>query len=209
MRRHLPLAITLCSLLSAAALAQTPAPPRLPAGTPAASPTGGGTGAAGKVAVLVTAAFPDQILELKVKFDALKSEFDPKEKELQGLNEQLEGLKKQIEKQGNTVSPAVRSQWNEQGADLEKKIKRSQEDGAALYEKRFNDVVGPIQEKIAKFMDQYAQQRGITMIIEGVAAQKNGLLLWAADATNVTDDFIKEYNKANPVVAATSGATKK
>jgi hypothetical protein len=36
------------------------------------------------------------------------------------------------------------------------------------------------------------------MVLEGGAAQQAGILLFAAQATDITDDFIKEYNKVNP-----------
>lgn len=210
MKRYIPLVIALGSLLSVAALAQTPPPPRGATSSPPATATSsGGTGAEGKIAVVVTDAFTDQILELKIKMDALKAELDPMNKEIQSLTEQIGALKTQVEKQGSTVSVATRNQWMEKGADMEKQLKRKQEDYESLGQKRFVELVGPIQDKIGKFLEDYATKRGITLVIEGAAAQKAGLLLWAADATNITDDFIKEYNKANPVLTPTSSTPPK
>lgn len=206
MKRYIPLVIALGSLLSVAALAQTPLPPRGAASAPppAAATSSGGTGAEGKIAVVFTEIFTEKILELKVRMDALKAELEPMSKEIQTLSEQINGLKMQIEKQGATVSAATRNKWNDDGADLEKKLKRRQEDYESQGQKRFVELVGPIQDRIAKFLEDYAAKRGITLVIEGAAAQKAGLLLWAADATNITDDFINEYNKAHPVVATTA-----
>uniref|UniRef100_UPI00397DE2E3 hypothetical protein n=1 Tax=Salmonella sp. SAL4355 TaxID=3159876 RepID=UPI00397DE2E3 len=58
-----------------------------------------------------------------------------------------------------------------------------------------------VYEKVGKFLEGYCQQRGIVMVLEGSAAQQAGILLFAAQATDITDDFIKEYNKANPAPA--------
>jgi len=202
MKKLIPFVIAACALISLVALAQTPTPPARQAAATSAPAAAGGTGAEGKIALIITAAFRDGILELKAKLDALNVEFEPKNKEMQGLKDEIEKLKSQIQTQGQTVSVAVRNQWMEKGAELEKTIKRKEEDYQQLAQKRFEEVAGPIQDKIAKFLEQYAQQRGIAVVLEAGAAQQNGLLLFASQATNITDDFIKEYNKANPAPAA-------
>src|SRR5438309_558347 len=209
MRRLIPFAIAICGLLSLAAFAQTPAPPRPTSSAPTttSAPTGG-TGEEGKIAVIFTGAFREGIQELKVKLDALNNEFDPKSKELQTIKEQIDNLKNQINTQGATVQPNVRNQWAESAADKEKELKRRAEDYDALAKKRLEEVSGPIYDKIGKFLENYSQQRGITMVIEGSAAQQGGLLVFAASATNITDDFIKEYNKVNPAAAPAAAAKK-
>jgi outer membrane protein len=201
MKKYIPLVIALGSLLSIAALAQTPTPPpRASVPPPATAAATGGTGAEGKIAVIVTAVFPEKILELKAKLDALKVEFEPQYKTFQSLNEQLDKVKTQLQ-QGKALSTAAIAQLNEQGADLEKRIKRMQEDIQGMEAKRGDEVIGPIRDKISEFIDKYAAARGITLVIEGYKAQQDGLLLYAAQATNITEDFINEYNKANPVAA--------
>jgi Skp family chaperone for outer membrane proteins len=203
MKRSFVLA-AICSLLSCAAMAQTPTPPATrPAGpvntgTNAPATGGGGTGAEGKVAIINTAAFRTGITEMKIKLDALNSEFEPKSKELQGIQDQLNNLKNQIQTQGATVQPAVRNQWQEQATEKEKELKRKSEDYDALAKKRLEEVSGPIYERIGKALEQYAQKRGIMMVIEAGAAQNAGLIVFANEATDITTDFMKEYNGSNP-----------
>lgn len=203
-------AIALCMVLTVIAVAQTPAPPTRPntQGTNAPAQTGG-TGAEGKVAILFFAAFREGIQEMKAKLDALNSEFEPKNKEIEALRDKIQNLNNQIQTQGGTVQPAVRAQWAEEAAEKDKQLKRLGEDTEALAKKRFEEVGNPVQEKILRFLDTYAQQRGIAMVFEGGALQQGALVLFAAPATNITDDFIKEYNKANPVAAGAPAATKK
>lgn len=208
MKRYIPLVIALSSLLSVAALAQTPTPPRGAATPPPATAPTGGTGAEGKIGLIFAEAFPGGILELKARFDALKVEMEPYYKDYQSLTEQLDKVKNQL-KASQTLSAATIAQLNEQGADLERKIKRKEEDIQALEQKRANEVIGPIQEKIGNALKDYSAKRGIALILEAGVAQKAGLLLWASEATNITQDFISEYNKANPVVATTSTAPPK
>jgi Skp family chaperone for outer membrane proteins len=203
--RKLSLAIALSSLFSLAVFAQTPTPPSRPATTasaPTAAPTTGGTGAEGKVAYINTAQFRQGVGELKIRLDALNAEFDPKKKEVQALEEELTNLKNKIQTQGSTVSPQVRNQWVEEATEKEKVLKRKAEDYEQLGNRRLAEVSQPVYEKIGKFLESYCQQRGIVMVLEGGAAQQAGVLIFASPTTDITDDFMKEYNKVNPSGAA-------
>jgi outer membrane protein len=209
--KKLMLTAAACGLFTLSALAQTPAPRgAAPAGNAAAAPTGG-TGAEGKIAIINTSRFPTEIAELKTRRDKLQSEFEPRNKELEGMATQITNLKNQVQTQGNTVSQQVRDQWVEQGAELEKSYKRKAEDYDALAKKRADDELSPVYQKIGTFLQQYAQQRGFAMVVDGVAAQQNGMLLYAQPTSDITDDFVKEYNRANPAAgaAAPAAGTKK
>jgi outer membrane protein len=212
--KKLTIAIAICSLLSIAAFAQTPTPPSRPATTtsaPAASApsTSGGSGAEGKVAYLNTAQFRQGIGEYKIKIDALNAEFEPKKKEVQALEEEVNNLKNKIQTQGSTVSPQVRGQWIDEATEKEKILKRKAEDYEQLGNKRLAEISQPVLEKIGKFLESYCQQRGIVFVMEGGAAQQAGVLIFAAPTTDITDDFMKEYNKANPAGAAPAAAPAK
>lgn len=194
-------AVAVCSIMALAAFSQTPTPARPAAGgtaSPAAAPAGGGTGAEGKVAYINTAQFRVGINELKVRLDALNAEFEPKKKEIQALEEEVNNLKNKIQNQGSTVSVQVRNQWVEDATEKEKTLKRRAEDYDALGQKRLADVSQPVYEKVSKFLEQYCGQRGIVLVLEGGAAQQAGVLIYASPLTDVTDDFMKEYNKVNP-----------
>ncbi len=199
--KRLIFASALITLLSLAAFAQTPTPPSRPAGNagaPAAAAPAGGTGAEGKLAYLNSARFRDGVNELKERIDALNKEFEPRRKEVQALEEELNNLKNKIQTQGQTVSAQVRNQWVDEGTDKEKKYKRMTEDYEAMGQKRLADAYQPVSDKIMKFLDGYCQQRGIVMVMEGGAVQQAGVLLYASSATDITEDFMKEYNKVNP-----------
>ncbi len=203
-------AIALCVIVAVGAVAQTPAPPpRANAPGPSAPAQTGGTGAEGKVAIVFFAAFREGVQEMKAKLDSLNAEFEPKNKAIQSLRDRIQNLNNQIQTQGGTVQPAVRAQWADEAADKDKQLKRLTEDTEAEAKKRFEDIGNPVQEKILRFLDTYALQRGIVMVFEGGALQQGALVLFAATATNITDDFMKEYNKANPVAGAVPATTKK
>lgn len=198
--KKLCLALAIVAALTVAAFAQTPPPPKPASGgtTPAAAASTGGTGAEGKLAYINTARFGPGINELKEKLEALNAEFAPKLKELEALETELNNLKSKIQNQGNTVSAQVRNQWVEEGAEKERQFKRKTEDYQALGNKRQAEVTQPVYEKIGKFLEGYCQQRGIIMVLEGGAVQQTGVVLYAATATDITEDFMAQYNKTNP-----------
>jgi outer membrane protein len=194
---RIPLAFAITSLLSLVAFAQvTPQPPRSAPQNPAAP--GGGGGAQGKIAIINTAAFGSGIGEFKTTLEALNKEFEPKNNELEGLQKQLEELKNKVEKEGPKVQPSVRDGWIEQGTQLEKTLKRKAEDYQTLFQRRGQEVVAPIKDRINKFFDQYCQQRNIVMVLERQVAESSNLLVWNTPLAEITDDFMNEYNKAHP-----------
>ncbi|HKQ80097.1 MAG TPA: OmpH family outer membrane protein [Blastocatellia bacterium] len=210
------LAIAITSVFALAVSAQTPTPPSRPA-TTASAPTGGGassapaggTGAEGKLAYINTAKFSTDIGELNIKINALNAEFEPKKKEVQVEEDALAALKDKINKQGATVSVQVRTDWVEEATTKEKLLTRKKEDYNQLGSRRLQEITQPIYDKVGKFLETYCQQRGIVMVLEGGAAQQAGILLFAAQATDITDDFVKEYNKVNPAPGAAAPAPKK
>lgn len=210
--KKLIFAFAITSLFALPGFAQTPTPPSRPApaaSVPAASAAAGGTGAEGKLAYINTASFSAGIGELKIKLDALNGEFEPKKKEVQSEEDALSNLKSKIQTQGGAVSVQVRTQWVEEATEKEKLLTRKKEDYNAMGQKRLAEVTQPIYDKVGKFLETYCQQRGIVMVLEGGAAQQAGILLFAAQATDITDDFIKEYNKANPSPAAAAAPAAK
>jgi outer membrane protein len=210
--KKLIFAFAISSMFALAVFAQTPTPPAAKAAAPAAASSAapaGGTGAEGKLAYINTGKFTIDINELKVKIDALNAEFDPKKKEVQAEEDALNNLKNKLNTQGATVSAQVRAQWADEATDKEKSLTRKKEDYGQVGQRRLAEVTQPIYDKVGKFLETYCQQRGIVMVLEGGAAQQAGILLFAAQATDITDDFIKEYNKANPAAGAAPQAAKK
>ncbi|HKX33036.1 MAG TPA: OmpH family outer membrane protein [Blastocatellia bacterium] len=205
----------LSSLLSFAMFAQTPVPQPRPAKpsaastAPPASSEEGGTGAEGKIGYLNTAQFSQGLVELKVRLDALANELEPKKKELQSSEEDLTKLRDKIQTQGGTVSPQIRGQWVEEATQKETALKRKSEDYEVMVQKRLTEVYQPIYDKVQKFLGSYCPPRGIVIVFEGGSAYQSGVMVWNSPSIDITDDFIKEYNKVNPASPAASTGTKK
>ena len=190
-------AFVISALFSLVAFAQpTPQPSRSAPQTAPAS--GASTGVQGKIAIINMAAFRVGIVEMKTKLDALNKEFEPQNGELANLQKQIDDLKNKVQTEGQKVQPSVLSGWMEQGAELEKTLKRKSEDLQALFQRKGREAVDPIMDKINKFLDQYCQQRNIVMVLNGEIAYNSNLLVWRASAAEITEDFMNEYNKAHP-----------
>jgi outer membrane protein len=152
----------------------------------------------GKVAVIDSRNFGEGIGEMKKQLDRLDTEFQPRTKELEGLQAQLLKLEEEIKVGGGGMKPEVLRQKSDQMTTLKKEFERKREDYQSDIQKRYELVLGPIQEKLRKFLESYASAREIVVVLDLAPAAQAGLL-FLNPGINITEEFIKEYNKQNPV----------
>jgi Skp family chaperone for outer membrane proteins len=91
---------------------------------------------------------------------------------------------------------------------LKKSSQRDYEDAKAEYERAVENGTKPVRDKLYQFMQNYATQHSIVMIINLAGAAQTGTLAYWNPGADITDDFIAEYNKANPVAGAPAAAPK-
>lgn len=170
-------------------------------------PQTGGTGTVGegKIAVIDTAVFFDQkqgIARFNVLLTTLNREFQPRQTELDGMRTRITQLTDEIQKQqsAGVVDQNSLRQKADQLDQLKKDYQRKGEDATTLYNKRRQEIFGPLQDDIGKQIEAFARQRGITIIID--AAQVP--VLYAADSVDITRAFVQEYNSKNPATASTT-----
>lgn len=189
------LILTIVALLSfaAAAMAQQPA-----AGT-APKPAAPALLPKGKIAVINTGAFQQGVLEYKSKIEALNKQFEPRVKEVQGLNDRINALETTIKTQGSTLSAARVAEMTEQLDSMKRDYQRKGEDLQADANRARDRSFEPITGKLGKFAEEYTAKRGIVMLIDLANASQAGSVIWFDGRTDITQDFINEYNKANPV----------
>jgi len=195
--RYFRLALTAVALatLGVAASAQTsgltPQKPTAPSGLPK-----------GKIAVINTAMFQAQVFEFKSKIEALNRQFEPRVKEVQALADRITALEATVKTQASTLSAATMAEKAEQIDSMKRDYQRKAEDLQADANKTRDKAFEPIQAKLGKFAEQYTASRGIIMLIDLAQAVQSGTLLWYDTRSDVSQDFINEYNKANPAPAA-------
>ena len=164
------------------------------------------TGVEGKVAVIDTGKFYDGILEIKTKEDQVQKKYDQQIKDLQNLKNQIDQTTKTLQSLQPTGAPDKLQQMADQLADMQKRYQRQGEDLQAAIQKDNDAALGPIRQKLQTFVQSYATQRGIVLILDKGGAYQSGTIAYMNDAIDITADFITEYNKANPVPGAAPAA---
>jgi Skp family chaperone for outer membrane proteins len=158
-----------------------------------------------KVAVIYSEAFQDPktgIARFNTLLTSLNREFQPRQTELDTMAKTIKALEDEITKvQSGTVAidPKTVQAKIDQHDQMKKDYQRKGEDAQAAYQKRRNDLFGPLQEEVGKALDTFAKARGITIILD--ASQVQGIL-FAADSIDITKAFITDYNSKNPATAA-------
>lgn len=197
--RYFKLALTAVALatLGIAASAQQPTSGLAPQ-TSAPRPTL----TKGKVAVINTAAFQQQVAEFKARIDALNKQFEPRVKDVQGIADRITALESTVKTQSSALSAAKIAEMAEQIETMKRDYQRKGEDLQAEAGRARDKAFEPIQAKLGKFAEQYTSSRGIVLLVDLSNAVQSGTLLWYDPRSDVTQDFINEYNKANPTPGA-------
>lgn len=155
-----------------------------------------------KVALIDSSAFADEKQGIAKFVSALKrvnAEFQPRQTELQNLQQQIEKAKTDLQKAAPVQDAKVTQQQQDKIALMETDFKRKGEDAQAAFNKRLEEVLGPIYEDIGKALDGFAKARGITLILDVTKVQG---IVSAADAMDITRAFIAEFNSKNPATAS-------
>jgi len=174
---------------------------------------------AGKIGIIVVEEFGAEkggISKYKAVMSTLEAEFKPINDKLRAAATRYQTLGQEIEKLRTPPAAGVPAASNQASLqtkvdefqNLEKQIKRDQEDAKAQYERRYPVIVGPVYNDIMKALNEYAKQKGYAVIFDGVKLDQAQILLGFDEKYNVTQDFITFYN-ARPATAATAATTPK
>ena len=162
------------------------------------------------MAVIYTDAFLDSktgIAKFNILVTKLNSEFQKPKDEIQAMQTRGQALETEINKlqnapEGTPIDQRSLQAKIDQLEQLKKDIQRKGEDAQASYNKRRQELFGPLQDEIARALETFAKARGINVIID--AAQVP--LLYIADSIDITRAFITEFNSKNPATASASPA---
>lgn len=167
--------------------------------------TQAGLGAAipdGKIAVLNTQAFPNSIQELKQKYEQVDNQFKDRYSKLQQVETQLKTMENDLQTKRGVLAADKYQQLQGDYEDLKKRGQRDYEDLKADYDKAVDTATKPVRDKLFQFLQTYSGQRSIVLVINLAGAAQSGTLAYWNPGSDITDDFIAEYNKANPVAGA-------
>jgi Skp family chaperone for outer membrane proteins len=213
MRNNL-LAISAVLVVALATTISAQQPTRPPASQPAATPAATAPQTVAlpnsKMAVVYTDAFLDPktgIAKFNTVVTRLNGEFQKLKDEITAMQTRAQALEAEINKlreapEGTPIDQRALQTKIDQLEQLKKDIQRKAEDAQGAYNKRRQELFGPLQDEIGKALEAFAKARGINVIID--AAQVP--LLYAADSIDITRAFITEFNSKNPATAAATPA---
>jgi len=155
-----------------------------------------------KIALVDTDAFLDEkagITRLVAAAKKVETEFQPRRAEFTNLQQQIDKATADLQKAGPVQDPKVSAQQQDKIDQMKKDLQRKGEDAQAAYQKRLQDMLGPVYEDIGKALDGFAKARGITLILDVTKIQG---ILSASDSLDITRSFIADFNSKNPATAA-------
>ena len=161
-----------------------------------------------KVAVIFSEEFQDPktgIVRFNATLNKLNGEFADRQKKLDDMAQKIKQLPDEISNlqqqaaKGTPIAPQTIQAKIDQLDQLKKQAQRETEDAQAAYQKRRQELFGPLQDEVGKALDAFAKARGITMILDGSQVQG---ILYAAESLDITKAFISDYNAKNPSTAA-------
>jgi len=171
------------------------------AGGGATKTAAGGGATKTKVAIIDSMIFRDEVLELKAKYEKLQGEFATKGRDLESMQSSIAN-KQKVAQENKTLTLPQAQKLNDEIEQLKKEYSRSLQDTQDLYGKREKDETDDVYEKIGKSLEQYCAKHGISTVFDARRLQDTGVVVYAIPMSNITKDFISEYNKANPVQTA-------
>ncbi|MEK6333570.1 MAG: OmpH family outer membrane protein [Acidobacteriota bacterium] len=195
-------AITAVAFFAVITVVSVDAQPRTTTPAQTQAPAQAGNMPDAKIALVNTEDFADEktgILRLVAAMKRVDAEFQPRRTELQSLQQQIEKATADLSKAAPVQDPKVTAQQNEKIEQMKKDFQRKGEDAQAAYQKRLQDVLGPVYDEIGKALDAYAKAKGITLILDVTKIQG---IVAASESLDITRAFITEFNSKNPATAS-------
>ena len=192
-------AVAFFAAISASAVLAQPKPTSPAATAPAQTST---TLPEAKIALVDTDAFLDEkagIVRLVAAAKKVEGEFQPRRTELTNLQQQIDKATADLQRAGPVQDPKVSAQQQEKIEQMKKDLQRKGEDAQTAYQKRLQDMLGPVYEEIGKALDVFAKARGITLVLDVTKIQG---ILSASESLDITRPFIADFNSKNPSTAS-------
>jgi outer membrane protein len=194
-------AIAFFAAISAATVAAQPKAGSTPA-SPAATGSTTGNVPEAKLALVDTDQFLDEkagILRLVSAAKKVENEFQPRRTELQNLQSQIDKMTADLQKASPVQDPKVSAQQQDAIDQKKREMTRKTEDAQSAYQKRLQDMLGPVYDDIGKALDAFAKAHGITLILDVTKIQG---IVSADGSLDITKAFITEFNSKNPATAS-------
>ena len=153
----------------------------------------------GKIGVINIQAAIAATGEGKKAFGELEKKYAPRRQDLQQQQQEINSLTDQLQKGQNTLSDDEQRRLNRELQEKQTRLKRNQEDAQTDFQADNGEVVNRIGQKMVRLLDEYAQQNGYAVVIEG--NPQVPIIYYVAPQIDLTEEIVKRYDAANPVTA--------
>jgi outer membrane protein len=156
-------------------------------------------GASGKIGVINIQAAIVSTNEGKRDFEELQKKFEPKQAELKNLNEQIDTAKKQLAAQQDKLNDDERNNRVHNIEQQQKNFQRSLEDAQNEFQQQQAEIANRIGNKMMQVVEKYAKDHNIALVLD--VSNQTSPVLWASEATNITQEIVNAYNAQSGVAA--------
>ena len=137
--------------------------------------------------------------EFQKKYEAKREELSKKQKELETLQQQL---KSQTTPQNDGARATLTRNIEVKTTELQ----RSQEDAEKEFNELRNEIFNRIGSKLAPLVQQYAKEKGFTMVLD--SSSQTTQLTYIDPAIDITDEVVKRYDAMKVSSSSTPATTK-
>ena len=127
----------------------------------------------------------------------LQSQFAPRQTELDNMRKQGEDLQVRMRTTSNTLSDEEKARLAREAEQLQRTYQRKMQDTQDDFNEAQQEVVNRIGRKMMDILDKYARDNGFSVILDTSSQQTP--VIFAAPATDVTQEIIRLYDQGHPV----------
>ena len=124
----------------------------------------------GKVGVVDSGKIFQQLPEAKQAESTLQAAAGPLQKEIAMKNQELQKAIAEYQKQAPSLKPAARNLKEKELNAKSQALQKFQQEQSAVFDKKRQDIIGPIQQKLITAIKSIAQKDGFTVVLEKSAA---------------------------------------
>jgi outer membrane protein len=160
--------------------------------------------AGGRPAVqnIVMVSFNDVVLhtaEAQKALSILQTQYAPRQSQLQTLNGEVEALRKKLDNAAEKATDAERATGAAALDRKEKQLQRQAEDLRQDSQAESQQIFQRIAQKTFAFLQNYAQQRGYSAVIER-GSDASPVVWYVADSLDITDQLVKAYDAQSGMI---------
>jgi outer membrane protein len=136
--------------------------------------------------------------------DELKAKFGPKEDELNKRGQALAAKQDEYRKASAAMNDESKAAADRDIQAMTKNLQRDADDAKADFQSEEQRLLGGLLDKMHAILDKYGADNQFTLIVD-TSVQPNNLV-WASEATIITDKLVELYDKSSTPAPAPAAA---